>query len=96
MASTLAFSAGCGGDDDSDCGPVAGQLTVTFKQGVTRADVEAICAEIGATVVYYPVLSTTYAIEYPASMSFKAAREYFYSKPGVVAVQGSINYCLYD
>jgi hypothetical protein len=85
---------GCVPDDQ--CGIVCDQATVLFEDGTPRERVDEINEEIGATVIRAPLLSAAYRIQLPSGMDFEEARDFYSSKPDVVAVTWATNYCPLD
>jgi hypothetical protein len=67
-------------------------LTVIFKNGVTRAQVDAINAEIDAVVDGAPSLSTAYRIRPPFWMASGTAYDFYHARAEVQAVLPSISY----
>jgi hypothetical protein len=99
LAITL-LASGCSDSEEDcsnapvgECGIVKNQVTVVFKQGTTRAQVDAINAEIGATVVLAPDLTTAYRIQLPRGWCYQRGVAFYESKPEVAAASAAINIC---
>jgi subtilisin family serine protease len=71
------------------------QLTVVFKPGTTPAEIQAINAEIGATVLIYPRRSSAYRVKIPSTIMLDQAFHYYASQPQVQGVLPGMNYAQY-
>jgi len=79
---------------DDQCGIVCNQATVVFQTGTQLERVDEINAEIGATVIMAPILSTAYRVQLLPGMGFDEAQDFYMSKTDdVVAVLWATNYC---
>ena len=83
----------CSVANEPRCGLLKNQLVVTFQTGTTRAQVDAINAEIGATVLYEPTLTTTYGIRLPEGWCYPKGIDFYKRKPEVVAAIFAISLC---
>lgn len=59
------------------------RIMVAFQAGVSRAEVDAINAEIGATVYRAPHITTTYVMKLPPTKNLQDAVEFYHRKPQV-------------
>lgn len=73
-------------------GVCEGQVTIVFKAGVTRAQIDEINAEIGATIGTAPTVSNTYRIVLPPCWDYLDAHSFYSKKCEVQAVLMAINY----
>jgi hypothetical protein len=83
----------CSAANEPRCGLLKNQVVVTFQTGTTRAKVDAINAEIGATVLYEPTLTTTYGIRLPEGWCYQKGIDFYKRKPEVVAALFAISLC---
>jgi hypothetical protein len=89
----------CAGESETacvpadQCGVVCDQATVVFRDGTTPQRVDEINAEIGASIVTAPLLSTAYRIKLPVGTDFDIAQEFYSSKQDVVSVVRATNFC---
>jgi hypothetical protein len=83
----------CSAANEPRCGLLKNQVVVTFQTGTTRAQVDAINAEIGATVLYAPTLTTTYGIRLPEGWCYQKGIDFYERQPEVVAALFAISLC---
>jgi len=72
------------------------QITVVFRPGTSRSQVDAINAGIGASVLIAPILGTAYRLKLPPTMSVQDAFPFYTGKPEVQGVLPAVNYALND
>jgi hypothetical protein len=75
------------------CGLVNNEVSVLFKDGTTREQVDAINAEIGATVVAAPELTALYRIRLPSGWCYQRGVTFYQGKPEVQAASVAVNLC---
>jgi hypothetical protein len=83
----------CSAANEPRCGLLKNQVVVTFQTGTTRAQVDAINAEIGATVLDEPTLTTTYGIRLPEGWCYQKGIDFYKRKPEVVTALFAISLC---
>jgi hypothetical protein len=83
----------CSAADEPRCGLLKNQVVVTFQTGTTRAQVDAINAEIGATVLDEPSLTTIYGIRLPEGWCYQKGIDFYKSKPAVITATLAISAC---
>jgi len=84
----------CFAEQDAGCSTILrNQADVTFVSRTTAADVDALNAMIGATVLVAPVLATTYRIRLPAGWCYERGRDFYEKQPSVASTAPAVNSC---
>jgi hypothetical protein len=84
----------CFPEEDAGCSTILrNQVDVIFVSGTTTADIDAINAMIGATILIVPVSSTTLRIRLPAGWCYERGRAFYEKQPSVASTAPALNVC---